>query len=103
MEPPSETSSRCGTLPGSKNDSRHRVNANSRPRCILPLHSNCWAEISTLAGSELAQKERFPDRGTTSQHHPALSWFAAGQGEREGSHSMGGVLAGMGRSASKRK
>ena len=32
------------------------MNANSHPRCILRLHSNCWAEISTLAASELAQK-----------------------------------------------
>jgi len=39
------------------------VNANSRPRCILSLHSNCWAEIATLAESELAQKKRFPDPG----------------------------------------
>src|SRR5712671_1478447 len=58
METASETSSRCGTLPGSKNDARDRVNANSHPRCLLPLHSNCWAEISTLAASELAQKKR---------------------------------------------
>src|SRR5690349_4610995 len=64
------------------------------PRCILRLHSNCWAEISTLAASELAQNKRFPDRGTTSQRHAALSWFAAGEGEREGSRSMGGVLTG---------
>src|SRR5437879_788695 len=63
METASETSSRCGTLPGSKNDARDRVNANSRPRCILSLHSNCWAEIATLAESELAQKKRFPDPG----------------------------------------
>ena len=39
------------------------MNANSRPRCILSLHSNCWAEIATLAESELAQKKRFPDPG----------------------------------------
>src|SRR5438105_3802329 len=68
METASETSSRCGTLPGSKNDARDRVNANSHPRCILPLHSNCWAEISTLAASELAPKKRVPDRGTTPRH-----------------------------------
>jgi hypothetical protein len=49
------------------------------PRCILPLHSNCWAEISTLAASEFAQKKRFPDPGTTSQQHAALSWFAPTQ------------------------
>src|SRR5262249_27112461 len=33
--------SRCGTLPGSKNDPRDRVNANSHPRCILRLRSDC--------------------------------------------------------------
>src|SRR5262245_34775747 len=38
------------------------------PRCILPLHSNCWAEISTLAASKFAQKKRFPESGTTSRH-----------------------------------
>jgi hypothetical protein len=30
------------------------------PRCILRLHSNCWAEMSTLAASELAQEKRSP-------------------------------------------
>ena len=67
------------------------------PRCILPLHSNCWAEISTLAASEFAQKKQFPDSGTTSQQHAALSWFAptqqaeteaTGRAQREGNWTV---------------
>jgi hypothetical protein len=58
------------------------------------LQPNCWAEISTLAASELARNKRFPHRGTASQQLAAFSWFAVGKGEREGSRGMGGVLAG---------
>jgi len=32
------------------------VKVNSNSRCILRLHSNCWAERSTLAASEFARK-----------------------------------------------
>src|SRR5260370_25486191 len=58
-------SSRGGTPHGSKNDPRwaceYQLSSPMHP------HSNCWAEMSTLAASELAQKKRFAGWRTTSQ------------------------------------
>src|SRR6266446_282493 len=58
-------SSRGGTPPGSKNDPRwaceYQLSSPMHP------HSNCWAEMSTLAASELAQTKRFPGWRTTSR------------------------------------
>src|SRR5262245_14436164 len=64
-----------------------------------PYASSACTRIAGLKSqrsgvSELAQNKRFPDRGTTSQQHAAPSRFAAGEGEREGIRSTGGVLAG---------
>src|SRR5438128_2542999 len=70
-------SSRGGTPPGSKNDPRwaceYQLSSPMHP------HSKCWAEMSTLADSELAQKKRFAGWRTTSRQHAALSWFAPKQ------------------------
>src|SRR5438552_9183479 len=77
METTSETPLVVALLPDRRTTRGGRVNTNSHPRCIptriAGLKCQRWQRAN------LRRKRDSPDRGTTSQQHAALSWFAPKQ------------------------
>src|SRR6266852_3957226 len=89
METASETPLVVALLPDRRTTRDGRVNANSNPRCIPTRIAGLKFQRSRRAN--LRRKRDSPDRGTTSQQHAALSWFAPTQrAETEATDGAGG-------------